>query len=224
MKSSENAVPTPTRAQVENAVRGILDVATARENLATRLQVAQYAAWRARFDEMKDLHASAGISDAKVFRSADSENTVVVLADIPDFPAAQAWAKDGWRAAIPADGVEGTPAVYFGANPGQDAAGGKAASDASRVSLKCMAHFRVTDYGKWHELFLVMGSSRAAGGWANEKIFRNSEDENDVLLLADIADEDRLRAWLIEDYMTGYPTATGADSGKFRFAVELETR
>ena len=87
--------------------------------------------------------------------------------------------------------------------------------------MRCV---RVTDYGKWHELFLIMGSSRAAGGWANEKIFRNSEDENDLLLLADIADEDRLLAWLIEDYMTVYPTATRADSGKFRFAVELETR
>lgn len=40
---------------------------------------------------MKDLHASAGISDAKVFRIVDSENTVVVLADIPDLPTAQAW-------------------------------------------------------------------------------------------------------------------------------------
>jgi hypothetical protein len=42
MTSSENTVTTPTRAQAENAVRAVLDVANARENLTTRLQVAQY--------------------------------------------------------------------------------------------------------------------------------------------------------------------------------------
>jgi hypothetical protein len=172
---------------------------------------------------MKDLHAAAGISNAKVFRSIDSENTVVVLADIPDFPTAQAWAKGGWRAAIPAGGVEGSPVVYFAVDPGREAGRGEAASDASRMSLKSVAHFGVIDYGKWYELYLVMASSRADAGWANEKLFRDSDDENDILLLADIADADRVRAWMVEDYMTGYPTATGADSGTLRFAVELES-
>jgi hypothetical protein len=106
------------------------------------------------FDGMRGSHASAGIANAKLFRG--SEDTLVVLADIPNFRDAMAWAEGGWRTAIPADEVEGPPAVYFGADPGQEAAEGEAAFDASQVPLKLMAHFKVYDYAKWHELFLKM--------------------------------------------------------------------
>jgi hypothetical protein len=112
MTTDENATPTPTRAQAEKAASAMLDVTNARENLATRLKVAQYATWRARFDGMRGSRASAGIANAKLFRG--SEDTLVVLADIPGFRDALAWAEGGWKTAIPADEVEGPPVVYFG--------------------------------------------------------------------------------------------------------------
>jgi hypothetical protein len=120
--------------------------------------------------------------------------------------------------------VVAPPAVYFGADPGQEAAGGEAASGGSQVPLKLMAHFKVYDYATWHELFLKMGTSRAGGGLTNPGIFRGSEDGNDLLVLADVADAAKFRAWLIEDHMTGYPAATGADRGTYRFAVELRAQ
>jgi hypothetical protein len=220
MATDKNATPAPTRAQAEKAVSAMLDVANARENLATRLKVAQYAAWRACFDGMRGFHASAGIANAKVFRGG--EDTVVVLADIPGFWDALAWAEGGWRTAIPADEVEGLPAVYFGADPGQKAAAREAALEASQVPLKLMAHLKVYDYAKYHELFLKMENSRVGdGGMTNPSIFRGSEDANDLLVLGDVADAAKFRTWLIGDFMTGYPAATGADRGTYRFAVEL---
>jgi hypothetical protein len=219
MTTAENATPTPTRAQAEKAASAMLDAPNGRENLATRLKVAQYATWRARFDGMRTSRASAGIANIKLFRS--NEDILVVLADIPNFRDARAWAEGGWRTAIPADEVEGPPVVYFGADPGQEAAGGETAFDPSQLPLKLMAHFKVYDYAKYHELFLKMENSRVGGGLTNPTIFRGSEDGNDLLVLADVADPAKFRAWLIEDFMTGYPTATGADRGTYRFAVEL---
>jgi hypothetical protein len=219
MTTDENAAPTPTRAQAEKAASAMLDAADARENLATRLKVAHYATWRARFDGMTDSRVSAGIANARLFRG--SEDTVVVLADIPGFRDALAWAEGGWRTAIPAHAGEGPPVVYFGVDPSQEAADGEAAFDASQVPLKVMSHFKVYDYAQWHELFLKMENSRAGGGMTNPNIFRGSEDENDLLVLGDVADAAKFRAWLIEDFMTGYPAATGADRGMYRFAVEL---
>jgi hypothetical protein len=183
MTTDENATQTPTRAQAEKAVGAMLSVANARENLATRLKVAHYATWRARFDGMKGLHASAGIANAKLFRDSDSENTLVVLADIPDFRNALDWAKGGWRTAIPADEVVGSPTVYFGADPGQEATEGEETFNASQVSLKYIAHFQVTDYDGWYELYLKMENSRGSGGLTNANIFRGSEEENDLLVL-----------------------------------------
>ena len=222
MTADGNATPTPTRAQAEEAVSAMLDVANAKENLATRLKVAQYAAWRARFDGMRDSRASAGIANAKPFRG--DEETVVVLADIPGFRDALVWAEGRWRTAIPVDEVEGPPVVYFGTGPGQEAPGGEAAFDASQVPLKGMAHFKVDDYARWHELFRKMENSRVGSGMSNPSIFRGSEDGNDLLVLGDVADAAKFRAWLIEDYMTGYPAVTGAGSGTYRFAVELGPR
>jgi hypothetical protein len=219
MTTAENATPTPTRAQAEKAANAMLNAANGRENLVTRLTVARFPAWRDRFDGMRGSHASAGIANAKLFRGA--EDSLVVLADIPGFRDALAWADGGWRTAIPADEVEGPPVIYFGTDPGQEAADGEAALGASRVPLKLMSHFKVYDYAQWHELFLKMENSRAGGGMTNPSIFRGSDDENDLLVLGDVADAAKFRAWLIEDFMTGYPAATGADRGTYRFAVEL---
>ena len=219
MATDANAIPAPTRAQAEKAANAMLNTANARENLVTRLKVAQYATWRARFDEMRGSHASVGIANARLFLG--SEDTLAVLADIPGFRDALAWAEGGWKTAIPADEVQGPPAVYFGVDPGQEAAGGEAAFDASQMPLKLMSHFKVYDYATWHELFLKMASSRVGGGLTSPGIFRGSEDGNDLLVLGDVADAAKFRAWLIEDHMTGYPAATGADRGTYRFAVEL---
>jgi hypothetical protein len=219
MTADESAIPTPTRAQAEKAANAMLDAPNGTENLATRLKVAQYATWRARFDGMRTSHAAARIANAKVFRGG--EETVVVLADIPGLRDALAWAGGGWKTAIPADEVEGPPAVYFGTGPGQEAAEGEAAFDPSQQPLKFMAHYKVYDYAKYHELFLKMDKSRVGGGMTNPIIFHGSEDENDLLTLGDVADAAKFRAWLVEDLMTGYPAATGADRGTYRFAVEL---
>jgi hypothetical protein len=220
MTSDDNATPTPTRAQAEKAASAMLNAPNGRENLATRLKVAQYATWRARFDGMRGSQAAAGITNAKLFRGGG--DTLVVLADVPGFREALAWAEGGWRTAIPADEVEGPPAVYFGTGPGQEAAAGEPEFDPSQRPLKFMAHFEVYDYAKYHELFLKMDKSRTGGGMTNPGIFRGSEDGNDLLVLGDVADAAKFRAWLVEDLMTGYPAATGADRGTYRFAVELK--
>jgi hypothetical protein len=196
----------------------MLNAPNGRENLATQLKVTQYATWRARFDGMGNSQAAAGIAHAQLFRGGD--DALVVLADIPSFREALAWAEGGWRTAIPVDEAEGPPTVYFGADPGQEAADGEAAFDPS-LPLKLIAHFKVYDYARYHELFLRMDNSRVGGGLTGPTIFRGSEDGNDLLVLGDVADAAKFRAWLIEDFMTGYPAATGADRGTYRFAVEL---
>lgn len=210
MRSSENAAPATARAQAEKAVHALLNATNAGENLITRLTVTRYVDWRARFDGMKDLRASAGIANAKVFYGIDSENTLVVLADIPDYREALAWAQGGWRAAIPADEVVGPLAAYFGTEFGQDSAG-----------VKLAAHFKAYDYPKWHELFLEMEGSRVASGITSPDVFRSGEDGNEVLVLWDIADAAKARAWMVDDVMTGYPSETGAGNAVVRLFVEL---
>jgi hypothetical protein len=106
--------------------------------------------------------------------------------------------------------MERSPTAYFGTDPVQE------------QPLKYIGFFKVADYAKWHGLFLKMANSRVSGGLINADIFRGREKENDLLVLGDIADAAKARAWLVEDQMTGYPAAaTVPCSTTFRFAVEL---
>jgi hypothetical protein len=63
MTTDENATPTPTRAQAEKAASAMLNATDTTENLATRLKVAQYDNWRARFDGMRGSRAATGIAN-----------------------------------------------------------------------------------------------------------------------------------------------------------------
>jgi hypothetical protein len=114
MPPAENATPTPTRAQAEQAVAAMLDVSNTRGNLVTQLKVADYATWRTRFHGMEGARASTGIANVKVFRNSDHENALVILADIANLADALAWARG---TAIPSDGMEWSPTVYFGTDP-----------------------------------------------------------------------------------------------------------
>jgi hypothetical protein len=202
-----------TRAQAEQAASAMQGAADGRDNLVTLLQVPEFAAWRARFA------GPEGQASARLFRGSD--DTVAALADIPGYRDALAWAAGAWQNALPAQGVTAPPAVYFGTDPDQQDPGEAAAFAAATASLKLMSHFTVYDYDQWHELFLQMATSRAGGGLTNLSIFRGSRDANDLVVLGDVADEARLRAWLVEDQLTGYPAATGAARGTYRLALKL---
>jgi hypothetical protein len=202
-----------TRAQAEQAASAMQGAADGRDNLVTLLRVPQYPTWRARFEGTK------GQASARLFRGGG--DTVAILADTPGYRDALAWAAGAWQNALPAQGVTGTPAVYFGTDPDRQDADEAAAFTAAAASLKLMSHFTVYDYDQWHQLFLQMATSRAGGGLTNLSIFRGSQDANDLVVLGDVADEARLRAWLVEDQLTGYPAATGAARGTYRLAIEL---
>jgi hypothetical protein len=213
MTTNTNAAAKPPREQAEQAANAMLNVPKTRENLVARVEVPDYAAWRARLDAApRNPAAPAAVSGLKLFRNTD-DDSLLILADAPDPGEARDWARGGWKAAVPAQGVEGSPVFYLGVEAGTP--------PASAGPLKVVAHFKLTDYDLWHRLFLQMEGSRVSGGVTDSKIFRGTEDRNDVLVLADIADAERARAWLVEDQMTGYPAATGVDQGTFRFVAEL---
>ena len=57
---------------------------------------------------------SAGMTNGKVFRSADDPNEVVVLQDVADVPKARTWfGSDDLKAAMQKSGVKGSPSIRF---------------------------------------------------------------------------------------------------------------
>ncbi len=56
-------------------------------------------------------------------------------------------------------------------------------------------HFMVKDYIAWWTSYNGNEKNRASAGITKSKVFRSAEDPNDVLLLQDVADVSKARAW-----------------------------
>jgi hypothetical protein len=57
-------------------------------------------------------------------------------------------------------------------------------------------HHKVKDYPAWRKGYDEHEKSRVSAGITNGKVFRGAEDPNDVLILQDVADMGKARAWL----------------------------
>ncbi len=81
-------------------------------------------------------------------------------------------------------------------------------------------HYKVKDYPTWRKAYDEHEKSCVAAGTANGEVFRGAEDPNDVLILQDVADMGRARAWLMrEDLKAAMHRAGVIGPTSFHFSV-----
>jgi hypothetical protein len=86
------------------------------ENLIIHLKVKDYATWRTSYDGREKSRVSAGITNGRVFRSAEDANDVVILQDVADVAKARTWlGSDDMKAVMQKSGVLGSPHIRFAA-------------------------------------------------------------------------------------------------------------
>ena len=56
-------------------------------------------------------------------------------------------------------------------------------------------HFKVKDFNAWQTSYNGNEKNRASAGITKSKVFRSSDDPNDVLILQDVADVAKARTW-----------------------------
>ena len=56
-------------------------------------------------------------------------------------------------------------------------------------------HFEVKDFNTWHTSYNGNERNRVSAGITKSRVFRNSDDPNDVLLLQDANDVAKARTW-----------------------------
>ena len=56
-------------------------------------------------------------------------------------------------------------------------------------------HFKVKDFNAWQMSYNGNEKNRASAGITKSKVFRSSDDPNDVLILQDVADVAKARTW-----------------------------
>jgi hypothetical protein len=82
------------------------------ETLTIHHKVTDYTAWRKGYDAHEQSRRSAGLTNGRVFRSAEDPNDVVVLQDVADVAKARTWVgSEDLKAAMQKSGVIGAPTI-----------------------------------------------------------------------------------------------------------------
>jgi len=71
--------------------------------------------------------------------------------------------------------------------------------DPQHVTENMTIHFKVKDYTAWRTGYDSHEKSRLSAGITNGRVFRKAEDQNDVVVLQDVADVAKARTWFGSD-------------------------
>ena len=81
-------------------------------------------------------------------------------------------------------------------------------------------HLKVKDYAAWRTSYDGHEKNRVSAGITNGRVFRRAEDQNDVVILQDVADVAKARTWLGSDDLKAVMQKSGViGSPNIRFAA-----
>jgi hypothetical protein len=81
-------------------------------------------------------------------------------------------------------------------------------------------HIKVKDYATWRSAYDGHEKNRLSAGITNGRVFRNAQDQNDVVILQDVADVAKARSWLSSDDMKATMQKSGVvGTPNVRFAA-----
>ena len=74
-------------------------------------------------------------------------------------------------------------------------------TNATHANENLTIHLKVKDYATWRTGYDGHEKSRVSAGITNGRVFRSVDDSNDLVVLQDVADVSKARAWLGSDDM-----------------------
>ena len=93
-------------------------------------------------------------------------------------------------------------------------------TNAQHATENLTIHLKVKDYATWRTSYNGNEKVRHSAGVTNGRVFRNADDQNDLVILQDVADEAKARAWLgSEDMKTTMQKGGVVGSPNVRFAT-----
>ena len=93
-------------------------------------------------------------------------------------------------------------------------------TNAQHTTENLTIHVKVKDYSTWRTAYDGHEQSRLSAGITNGRVFRNAQDQNDVVILQDVADVAKARSWLGSDDMKATMQKSGVvGSPNVRFAA-----
>ena len=93
-------------------------------------------------------------------------------------------------------------------------------TNAPHATENLTIHLKVKDYATWRTSYNGSEKSRLSAGVTNGRVFRNADDQNELVVLQDVADVAKARTWLGSDDMKTTMQKSGVvGSPNIRFAA-----
>ena len=68
---------------------------------------------------------------------------------------------------------------------------------------------RVEDYARWKTVYQAGEAARQAAGWRDQEVFRNPDDPNEIVILTEVDDVERARAYAESEEVRRRQRASG---------------
>ncbi len=92
--------------------------------------------------------------------------------------------------------------------------------NAQRTNENLTVHFKVKDFNAWRTACNEHEKNRRSAGITNGRVFRNVDEPNEVVILQDVADVPKARAWFGSDDLKAAMQKSGViGSPSIRFAA-----
>jgi len=92
--------------------------------------------------------------------------------------------------------------------------------NAQHTNENLTVHFKVKHYATWRTSYDGNEKSRVSAGITNGRVFRSTNDPNDLVVLQDATDVSKARTWLGSDDMKAVMQKSGViGSPSIRFAA-----
>jgi hypothetical protein len=185
--STEEAAADSTAQETEETS----EVASPNTALIISHGVADFDAWKAKYDEHASARAEANLSDWALLTGRDNPNMVTIIFKVGDMEAAKAFiASEDLKSKMAEAGVEGEPSLQFASVEVMD----QEAAKSSDVRL--YVKHKVENYEAWKAVFDSKADMHKEAGVTPVAIGRNLEDPNDLTVVLTAADFESLEAFI----------------------------
>jgi len=215
-KASTDSAAVDTTAAV--VTPKITTITTPQSMLVVTHKVANYAKWKASYDEHDSARLANGIHNYVIGRGIKDSNMIMVALKIDDTAKAKAFAKDpGLKKAMHKGGVIGTPTVVLNTMTFQDTV-------SMSTDLRARTTFTVKDWAAWVKAYEEARQEKLDNGITLRAYGHKSDDDKKVVLVTAITDTAKAFAYYKSDLIKKRRAESGVIGEPERFLYRVVQR
>jgi len=181
-------------------------------------RVANFAKWKASYDEHDSLRLTFGVHSYVIGRSIEDSNMVMVAVKLDDLDKAKAFSKDpSLKKAMQKGGVVGAPNIQFTTMIYQDTA-------TLNTDIRSRTTFTVKDFESWRKSFESHKQTRIDNGLTDRAFGHDVNDDHKVTLVVAVNDTAKAQSFWKSDLLKQQRAEGGVTSQPQRFVYRVVQR